>query len=431
MKDEAAGIIAGPVVLGSSAIVLALAAFAIWAAWAPLSGAVVATALVKTEASRKAVQHQEGGAIKALLVRDGDAVKAGQALVELESVGTDANHQLLSELTIFETIKHDRLDAEQQLAAGFRIRPELAQRPAQDLVGAAYQRELQIFQARRTGMLQQLAVLDEQLQAIGHEGVALRREVAADRTAIQLTEEELAINRSLEAQHFVSRTRVLGLQRELADYESRLGEHEAALAQTGQRSNDVRLRMASVRNEYQRQAAEEFKDSSAKLVELRERLRPVEDAMQRKVVTAPASGRIVGLRVHAAGEMVGPRDVIMEVVPDSEALILEAQVPVDGIKDLRPGQPAEIRFTAFKARTTPIVQGTLAYVSADALADRNDVPYYAVHVRPDPGSLRRSGLPALQPGMAAEVFILTEGRTALDYLLAPVTDTLRRSLRER
>jgi HlyD family type I secretion membrane fusion protein len=406
-------------------------AFLAWAAIAPLSGAVVTVGLVKTESNRKAVQHPEGGIVKAVLVRDGDRVRAGQALIELENVGTDSSFQLLRELVVFETLKRARLDAEQQLAGAFELDGSLARTYGAELVNAAFQRERRIFDARRTSLDQQLATLMEQLKAIEHERVALRGEVEADRRGIQLVQEELAINQALIKDQFVSRSRLLTLERGLADYQSRLGEHEGDLAQTQQRENDVKLRMASVRNEYQRAAAEEYKESAARLVELRERLRPAEDAVRRKMIGSPASGQVVGLRVHAAGEVAGPRDVLLEIVPDREDLVIEAQASVDGIREMRVGQPADIRFTAYKSRTTPVATGRVTYVAADAFADRNGQPFYVVRVRPDADSLKRAGITGLQPGMAAEVYILTEGRTVVDYLLSPITDTLRRAMREQ
>lgn len=428
---KAASHFANPIVFGGVAIALAIGAFAAWASWAPLNGAIVGFGLVKAETSRKAVQHAEGGIIKTIHVRDGDSVRAGQPLLELDSISTDSNHQLLQELTVFEMIKRDRLDAEQQLLPGFRLDAAISRQFGSRLVNAAYAREHKIFQVRRHSLDQQIAMLHEQLNAIDHEEKALRGEVAADHKAIDLVQEELGINRSLYQEKFVAKTRVIGMERALTDYQARLGEHDAALAQSIQRRNDIKLRVAATRNEYQRAAAEEFKESSARLVELRERLRPAEDALQRKVITAPASGRVVNLRVHAPGEVAGPRDVLMEIVPDKEGLIIEAQVPVDGIKDLHVDQVADIRFTAFNSRSTPIVTGRVTYVSADALADKNGIPFYMVHIRPDRESMRQATTKALQPGMAAEVFILTEGRTTLDYLLSPVTDAMRRSLREK
>jgi HlyD family type I secretion membrane fusion protein len=420
-----------PIAFGGLVITLALVAFVAWASFAPLSGAVVALGLVKTEMNRKAVQHPEGGIIKTLMVRDGDLVKAGQPVIELENVSTDSNYQLLREMTAFETIKRDRLDAEQQLTAHFPLDPALSARYGKELVSDAYQRELKIFRARRTSLDQQLATLAEQLKAIELERRALLAQVKADQNAIRLVDEELAMNRSLETQKFVSRARVLSYERAISDYQSSLGEHEATLAQSAQRANDVKLRMAALRNDYQRLASEEYKESNSRLVEFRERLKPAEDALQRKIIHAPVSGRVVGSRFHAPGQVAGPREILMEIVPDEESLILEAQVSVDGIKDLYVDQAADIRFTAFKSRTTPIVKGKVIYVSADALADKNGMPFYQVHIRPDAKSLKQTGITDIQPGMAAEVFILTEGRSALDYLLSPITDTLRKSMREK
>jgi len=393
--------------------------------------AVVALGLDKTEQNSKAVQHSESGIIKNLLARDGNLVKAGQAVIELESVSTDSNYQLLREMTAFETLKRDRLDAEQQLAAHFPLDPRLNALYGKELVSPAYQRELRIFRARRASLDQQIATLAEQLNAIELERRALAAQIRADQDAIRLVNEELAMNRSLESQKFVTKARVMSYERAVADYQSKLGEHEATLAQTAQRTNDVKLRVASLRNDYQRLASEEYKESNSRLVEFRERLRPAEDALQRKIIHAPVSGKVVGSRFHAPGQVAGPREILLEIVPDEENLILEAQVSVDGIKDLYIDQAADIRFTAFKSRTTPIVTGKVIYVSADALADKNGVPFYQVHIRPDTKSLKQAGIIGIQPGMAAEVFILTEGRSALDYLLAPITDTLRKSMREK
>lgn len=423
--------IAHPAAFGFGVISFTLLLFTLWALMAPLSGAVVAMGLVKTELNRKAVQHPDGGIVKRLLVKDGDLVEAGQPVLELESVSTDANYQLLREMEVFETLKRDRLDAEQQLSATFIPETDLQARYGPELVTAVFQRELRIFQARRTSLDQQLATLSEQLKAIDYERRALQNQIKADTDGLRSMEEELAMNRSLEDQKFVAKTRVMAVERAIADYQSKRGEHEASLAQAEQRANDVKLRMTALKTDYQRLASEEYKESSNRLAELRERLRPAEDALQRKLITAPVSGKVVATRFHSPGQVAGPRDVLMEVVPDNESLLVEAQVPVDGIKELYLDQAADLRFTAFKSRTTPITTGRVTYVSADALTDKNGVPFYLVRIRPDPESLKAADIKTIQPGMAAEVFILTEGRSAFDYLLSPIADTIRKSMREK
>jgi HlyD family type I secretion membrane fusion protein len=416
--------------LGLLAIGIAVLAFAAWMWLAPLSSAVVTMGLVKTEANRKFVQHTDGGIVKSILVRNGDVVREGQTLAELDDVRVDANHQLLKELMVFESVKRDRLEAEQLLVPRFELSGERREAFDPALVDKAFQRELRIFRTRRALLDEQLASYQRQLLAITDEQTALRHQLGASQQSAQLANDELGLNEALVRERFVSRARLITLERTAAEYGAKLGEHEAMLAQSEQRKNDLNLRMVSVRSEYQRIAAEELKETNAQVVRLREQLRPAEDATRRKSLMAPVSGTVVGLRLNAPGEVAPAREPLMEIVPDNEGLVVEARVGVDAIKHLHPGQLTELRFTTFNSRTTPLVQGNLTYISADALADKEGLPYYVLQVRAQAESLRSSGIPALKPGMAAEVYVLLESRNVLDYLIAPIADTLRRALRE-
>jgi HlyD family type I secretion membrane fusion protein len=126
--------------------------------------------------------------------------------------------------------------------------------------------------------------------------------------------------------------------------------------------------------------------------------------------------------------VIGPRDVLMEIVPAKRTLIVEARIRPEDINHVQKGSPAEIRLTAYKSRTTPLVNGTVSYVSGDRLVDADShAAYYSVHIEVDRGSLHDL---VMQAGMPAEVYIRTDSRTVLDYLLAPVTQSLRRAMRE-
>lgn len=415
---------------GVTAIVLAVVALGFWMWLAPLQGAVIAPGTVKAATSRKLVQHPEGGIIKRLHVGNGDAVVRGQSLVEIEDVKIDANLQMLQEMFIFEAAKRDRLEAEQTLSSTLAngARRHDALDPA--VADKAYARELRIFRVRRALLDDQLASLRRQTEAIDREQAALKEQSAASRTAADLASEELRINSGLMRDGFISRARLLTLERAAAELAAKLGEHNAMTAQAEQRRTELHLRMTSLRIDYQRVAAEELKESNARLVQLREQLRTAEDTAQRKRILAPVSGKVVNLRLNAPGEVVPPREPIMEIVPDDEALLVEAKVAVDAIRHLTPGQRTELRFTTFNSRVTPLVDGKLIYVSADAVADPDGVSRYVIHAAPDAASLAGAGIGNLRPGMAAEVFVITEGRSTVDYLLAPVTESLRRALRE-
>jgi HlyD family type I secretion membrane fusion protein len=166
------------------------------------------------------------------------------------------------------------------------------------------------------------------------------------------------------------------------------------------------------------------------LLELRERLLPTSDALARQSIVAPVGGKVIGLRVHTEGATIGPREPLLEIVPMNVELMIEAQAPLDSIKQLHLGQHADIRFSALPYRTTPMVSGKVSYISPDVLADQDGHSFYQVHITPDPESLSNAKITSLDPGMAAEVYIQTQSRTALQYIMRPISDSLLRAFRE-
>ncbi len=416
------------VLSGGLIIVAGASALGAWGALAPLTGAIVAPAVVKVDLNRKVVQHQEGGIVREIFVRDGDHVKAGQELIRLDDVRIDAQLDLLRTQLEAERAKAARLEAERAYAAKPRFPLTLARRKSDPKVAELLAKESNLFRARREALETQIAVLRRQIGETTAEEKALSAQLAAEERALGLQRQELAANQRLLEQGYVQKTRILTLQRAVAEYEARFGEHQAQAAQARQRATELELRILSLRNQYAQQAADELKDTTARLFDLEERIRPSRDASERQRITAPISGEIVGLRVFTAGSVIGPRDVLMEIVPAKRTLIVEARIRPEDINHVRRGSPAEIRLTAYKSRTTPLVNGTVSYVSGDRLVDADShAAYYAVHIEVDRGSLHEL---VMQAGMPAEVYIRTDSRTVVDYLLAPITQSLRRAMRE-
>jgi len=402
-----------------------------WAAFAQLSGAVIAPGFVKIDLNRKVVQHQEGGIVREIHVRDGDQVRQGQPLVVIEDVRVDATLDTLSTQLIAERAKAARLVAEAAYSAKVAFSADILRRENELKVAETLERERALFHARRAAVESQIALLRRQIREIGDEAGALNDQIAAESRAIGLQREELKANEDLLKQNYVQKTRVLTLQRAVAEYEAKHGEHRAELAKARQRGSELDLRIVSAQNAYKQTAIDELKDSTAKLFDLEERLRPSRDAAQRQQVVAPIAGEIVGLRVFTPGAVVGPRDVLMEVVPNDKVLIVEARIRPEDINHVRPGSEADIRLTAYKQRSTPLVQGSVNYVSGDRMVDtQTGTPYYVVHVDVPRAALEQAGNLKLQAGMPAEIFIRTDSRTAFDYLLAPVTSYFRRAGRE-
>jgi epimerase transport system membrane fusion protein len=416
---------------GLVVIVVGVLGLGAWAVLAPLSGAIIAPGYVKIDLNRKVVQHQEGGIVRAIHVRDGDRVREGQDLVVLDDVRIDAQFDLLRTQLDAERLKAARLEAERAYAPKPVFSTDLRKRTNEAKVSEQIARETSLFRARRDAIESQIAVLQKQIRETMDETGALAEQVSAEERALTLQKEELEANERLLAQGYVQKTRLLTLQRAVAEYEARHGERRAEQSKARQRASELEFRILSMRNAYAQSAADELKDTSARIFDLEERIRPSRDAAQRQKITAPIAGEVVGLRVFTAGSVIGPRDVLMEIVPEDKRLIIEARIRPEDINHVRAGFEADVRLTAYKQRTTPLVQGAVTYVSGDRLVDgQTGAPYYVAHIDVSLQRLAEAGNLRLQAGMPAEVFIRTDERSAFDYLLAPVTSYFRRAMRE-
>lgn len=417
---------AGFAVLALGALVLVA-----WVVLAPLSGAIIAPAFVKVDMNRKVVQHQEGGIVKQVLVRDGERVQQGQTLVVIDDVKLDATLDLLRTQHDGERAKAARLEAERAMLPEVIFPADMVERAREPKVVEFIQRESALFRARREALDSQVAVLRKQIRQTEDEAKALDGQIAAEARALKSQKEELALNEKLFKQNYVQKTRLMTLERAVADYEARWEEHRAELAKTRQRSSELELRVLAQRNAYVQSATDELKEITTRLFDLEERLRPSKDAADRQRIAAPIAGVVVGQRVFAAGAVVGPREVLMEIVPEDKTLVVEARIRPEDINHVHKGSDAEVRLTAYKQRTTPLVAGNVNYVSADRMLDtQTGTPYYVVHVDVPARALEEAGNLRMQAGMPAEVYIRTDSRSAFDYLFAPVTAYLRRGMRE-
>jgi HlyD family type I secretion membrane fusion protein len=403
----------------------------LWMGLAPLSGAIVAQGAVKAETNRVTVQHQEGGIVKEILVKNGDRVRAGQPLIVLDDVRVDAAFELLRNQLVAERARMARFIAEKNLSPRIIFPDVLTARVSDPNVRETLEVEQSLFVTRRGVLYSQVKLLRTQILQTADEESALAAQVEAETKALALQREELESNEDLLRHGFVQKTRVLTLQRAVADYEARLGEHQAERAKVRQSMTELELRIITLRNNYAQTAADSQRESSNRVFEIEERLRPSRDAAQRQTISAPSRGEVVNMLVTSPGAVVGPREPLLDILPENALLIIEGRIhPVD-INHVRVGGSVEIQLTAFKQRTTPHVEGKVIYVSADRLTDPvTNMPYYEMHVEPVADSLKAGGDLKLQAGMPAELFVKTGERTALEYLIEPVAVFLRRAARE-
>jgi HlyD family type I secretion membrane fusion protein len=389
----------------------------------------VAPAEVKVELNRKTVQHAEGGIVKEILVRDGQSVRAGDALLVIGDLRSQAELALLRDQWRAARLRVARAEAEARLAARFEPPADLA---ADAAAAEHVARERAVFAARRQALDEQIALLRSQLRQLDAQAAALDSQIEATSRSAQLSDEELAINQRLAGEGFVSRARLIGLQRVSADYASRLGEHRSDLAAARQRGGELGARIAQLRLQQQMQATDELRDATAQVRELTERLRPSQDSVERQTVRAPVDGTVMALRVAAPGAVVGPREPLLDVVPAHEKLVFGARIATQDIEHVHPGGAAEVRLLGADVRQRPLLPARVTFVSPDRMSDPNGSrAWYDVTIEVERADLpaQRDALP-LQPGMPAEVYVTTAERTLVEYLAKPLSLFTHRALRE-
>jgi len=414
-------------------LVLGLAPVLAWLALAPLSAAVVANAFVKVDLDRRVVQHAEGGTVREVKVRDGQHVAQGEPLLVLGDVSVDADLNRLNYRVIAERASLARLEAEQMSAKALRFPADVLAAAGSDArLAEQLDKERALFDARRDALTGQSALLRSQQTKVADEAKALRAQIAQASESLTHQKAELETNRRLLADGFISATRISQLEATVADYGVKLEEKHSELARAEQRLIDADLRIRSLESDYRQQASDQLKVSAARLAEIQQEQRKTADASSRQMIVAPVAGDVINLKFAAPGTVVSPREPIAEIVPSNPRLVLEAHIRTEDVNRVQQGQPAEIRFTAFKYRTTRLVGGKVFYVAADRTLDRpTNQAYYVALVEADAASMAQAGPLKLQAGMPAEVFITGEERTPLQYLVEPLTQVLRRAGRER
>ena len=396
-----------------------------WAVWAPLSGAVVTSGQVQSALGRKVVQHQEGGIVRELLVRQGQAVKRGDALLVVGDVRSDAALDMLRKQIDSERLRAARSRAELALAPTFELPLEMA--PAPDLV----QRERQLFNARRQTLNEQLAAMQSQTREAQSRISALSAQLTAGERATALARDELGVNAELLQSGFVTKSRLLGLERNVAEALVRSEAARGQIAEAQMQVSALGNSVAQARGSYQQRAADDLKDAGVRQRELEDRLRPSQDTADRQTVRAPVDGTVMALRVSAPGAVVGPREPLLEIVPSQESLVVEVRIDPHDIAHVRLGDSAEVRLSAFNQRATPLLQAVVTAVSPDAMVDpASKQAWYVAQVAVLPSALAGQPQLRLQAGMPAEVFVTTPARSLLAYLLEPLGLFARRALRE-
>jgi HlyD family type I secretion membrane fusion protein len=406
--------------------------FGAWSATAPLNGAVVAEAVVKVEGNRKSLQHLDGGIVKEVKVKEGDRVKAGDVLIELDDVQARADFDVFSRQHMVLRASEARLTAELNKAASLTPPPEIAAKLGDAEMQTAWNAQQLEFQSRRASLESQRQVLREKINQLREQIGGNEKEVTAYNQQIVSVRKELTDILPLVEKGLITQPRRLQLERTAFGLEAQIAATTAEIARARQAIAEQTQQIAQLDHDRMTEVTKELRDTQAAMLEVSPRVTNAQSSLGRMEITSPYSGQIVGLNVFARGAVIRPGENILDIVPEDDALTIEARVRVEDISDVHPDAIAEVHLTAYKQRIIPMVHGTVIQVSADRLVDeRTGVPYYSALVRINAEELAQLPNVRLYPGMPAQVMIPTVERTALDYILGPLTQSFNSAFRQR
>lgn len=422
----------GPLVLGIAAIFFFFLVGGIWAGTAKLTGAAIAPGTVSPESSRQTVQHLEGGIIQELRIHEGQQVQSGDVLLVLEEVRAQAEVGARRSRLRVLAATEARLRAERNDRDSIDFsHPILADHEDSDVAGAIQAQRNQ-FETRKENSANRRAILAQRKSQLESQinGFALQLKGVKKQHA--LINEEIVGIKDLFKKGYERKPRLLELQRKQAQLLGTEGELEARIARTQEAIGETQLQIMNLRTQRFEEIDAQLSEVLAQRIELEEQLRTSLDRLRRSEILAPVSGTVINLHFKTTGGVIGPGEPILDLVPIDGDLVIEARVRPADIDEVHAGQSAHVIFPSFTQRNLKRFQGTVQRVSPDTLEDkRTGERYYAAKVTVNRDSLSDIAFDIkLWPGMPAEVFIATQERTLLTYLLQPFLQTLERTFRE-
>ncbi|WP_083633175.1 HlyD family type I secretion periplasmic adaptor subunit [Bradyrhizobium sp. NAS96.2] len=403
-----------------------------WAVTAPLNGAVVANAVVKVDGNRKSLQHLDGGIVKALHVREGDRVLAGDLLIVLDETQARAEHEVLTQQYAVLRATEVRLLTELDHGSQLVMPPDLKARSDDPYFKSVWNGQLSQFDTRRASLEGQRSVVREKINQLGSQIVGSEAQVKSFTDQITSVRKEAKDIAPLVDRGLIARPRILQLERTAYGLEGQIADATANIAKARQAIAEQEQQIAQFDNDRMTDVTKDLRDTQAKLLEVIPKAMNAKAVLSRMEIRAPYTGRVVGLNVFSVGGVIQRGDKILDIVPDEDSLTIEAQVAVEDISDVHPNTRAEVHLTAYKQRIVPIIHGDVILVSADRLTDpKTNNPYYTAFVRIDQTEL--AGMPNihLYPGMPATVMIPTVQRTAFDYIVGPLVMSFNHAFRQK
>jgi len=418
-------------IAGLLLIVLLFGGFGVWSALAPIDSAAVAPGVLASESARKTIRHLDGGVVSQILVHEGDRVAKGEVLVRLDDTEASAQLEIVRGQYLSARAQEARLLAERDDLPEITFPEELLKAETDSRIREALTGERRVFAARKSALLGEQEVLQQRTDQLQEQIRGLESLVSTKTKRIQLYQEEIQGLKKLFSKGLGDKSRLREYERLSAEIEGERGQHQADIAGARMRIGETNIQIAQLKRKFTSDVVTELRDVETKISDLRERMRALGQTLERTVIRSPVAGSVVASSVHPVGGVLRPGDHVLDIVPEDDSVIVEAKVQPTDVDRVSPGLEADLRLSAFNARTTPVVQGRVLTVSADSLVDESTRrPYYLARIKVTPEGMEKLKGRVLQPGMPVEAMIKTGERTFFEYLIRPVTDRLAQAFKE-
>lgn len=416
--------------IGLIVLISTLGVFLVWSAVAPIDGAASAQGFVTVKSHRKTIQHLDGGIVSQLLVKDGDLVKEGDLLLTLDGTENKAQLEIARGQFISLTAQVARLEAERDRKPAV-IYPDSIADDNDPRTAEAKRTENQIFTARMNAHEGEIAVLKQRVGQLNSKIEGLKGQRKSKQELVESYSEEAKDLKELLAEGFADRQRLRDIERNFMQNTGEISALSSEIAASQIQVGETQLEILQLEKKFQEEVAGKLSEVQTELYDVTQRMLATRDKVVRIDIKAPVAGRVMGLAVHTIGGVILPGHPILDIVPQKEELVVEAQVSPLDIDRVSVGLVAEVRFSAFKQALTPIIEGKVITLSADRLIEeKTGTPYYLAMVELTPESIEKMSHLELVPGMPVEVLIKTGERTLVEYMTKPITNAFARAFIE-
>lgn len=417
---------------GAIVVALFVVGFIAWGFFSSIESAALAPGKIVVAGNRRVVQHLEGGIISAINVKNGETVQKGQVLLKMDDAQTAVKFQSEQGQVLRLMANEARLIAlisdQDKIVFPDAVRNKLNNAELKNFVD----NQVASFQAERATTMANLQILKQRLLQLHEQIKGVDAQLDSSIAQLGLVKEELTALLKLEKEELVDRSRVLSMAREEQRLLGTRGEYQASIANLKQKVGETELQIIAERDKLNKNWNEELRDVREKLAQASDREKSAADIYARSNVVAPIDGVVLNLNVFTVGGVVKPGEILLEIVPKNEELVVEAKVSPQDIDVVHEGLKAKVQFSTLKTRTTPTLMGDVTYVAADVTNDEHtQKSFYIARIHIDKNELAKLRGKSPYPGMPVEVMIITNKMSPWNYFMDPIKRSFQRAFREK